>query len=55
MSVAGLCVVNISGSVWSGEVAEPIGNGVPHGHIISYWLGHFPAPNLTRYVDKETN
>jgi len=29
MSVAGLCVVYISGWVWSGEVAEPIGSGVP--------------------------
>ena len=31
MSVAGLCVVytRISGWVWSGEVAEPIGSGVP--------------------------
>jgi len=29
MSVAGLCGVFISGWVWSGEVAEPIGSGVP--------------------------
>ena len=29
MSVAGLCVVYIPGWVWSGEVAEPIGSGVP--------------------------
>jgi len=29
MSVAGLCVVYISGWVWSGEVAEPIGSVVP--------------------------
>ena len=29
MSVAGLWVVYISGEVWSGEVAEPIGTGVP--------------------------
>ena len=29
MSVAGLCVVYISGWVRSGEVAEPIGSGVP--------------------------
>ena len=29
MSVAGLWVVYISGQVWSGEVAEPMGTGVP--------------------------
>jgi len=22
----------------------------PHGHTTSYWLGHFPAPNPTRYI-----
>ena len=29
MSVAGLCVLFISGWVWSVEGAEPIGSGVP--------------------------
>ena len=33
MSVAGLCVVFISGWVWIGEVAEPIGSGVPCGAV----------------------
>ena len=33
MSVAGLCVVFISGWVWSGEVAELIGSGAHAGRL----------------------